>query len=164
MAAFLKLEGVDGQSPDDKHTKWIEIQSFSNNMMQTGAFGKDGSLTNSTVSLSEFSFQKEMDVATPTICEKLATGAKIDKCVVHFVAATGGNDSFVYAKYEFTPCIVAAYSVGGGTSAKPTESISIRFQTMRWEYTTYDEQTGGNTVRSGWDSGKNIKDTSNVSE
>ena len=26
--AFLKIEGIDGESTDDKHQKWIEILSY----------------------------------------------------------------------------------------------------------------------------------------
>ena len=39
--AFLKIDGVDGESTDDQHKKWIEVLSVSHRMTQqsTGTSG-----------------------------------------------------------------------------------------------------------------------------
>ncbi|MCU7860874.1 MAG: type VI secretion system tube protein Hcp, partial [Candidatus Thiodiazotropha sp. (ex Lucinoma kastoroae)] len=31
---FMKIEGVDGESTDDAHNKWIELLSFSHGVSQ----------------------------------------------------------------------------------------------------------------------------------
>ena len=33
--AFLKLDGIPGESQDDKHKEWIELHSFSMGIAQT---------------------------------------------------------------------------------------------------------------------------------
>jgi type VI secretion system secreted protein Hcp len=133
-------------------------------MSQNGTFGKDGSLNAASANVSEFVVTKEQDIASPTLCFKLVNGDKISTAVVHLQAATGGDTPVVYAKYEFTPCVISGYSVSGGGDQKPTESVSIRFNIVRWEFTPYDDQSAGTTVRGGWNVGTSAKDASNVSK
>ena len=35
--AFLKIDGIPGESSDDKHKDWIEILSYSHGVSQSGS-------------------------------------------------------------------------------------------------------------------------------
>ncbi len=45
--AFLKIDGIPGESTDDKHKDWIEILSFSHGLSQaaTGSRSSGGAAT-----------------------------------------------------------------------------------------------------------------------
>jgi type VI secretion system secreted protein Hcp len=161
--AFLKIDGIDGPSPDAEHKKWIELLSFNHSLTQSGSFGKDGQLTGGAPTINDFSIAKEQDVASPLIKEKLLHGTAIPTCIVHLTASIGTGAPHVFAKYEFTPCVVSSYSISGGADSKPMENVTFRFNIYRWEFTPYEGQEAKTTVRSGWDVGQGKKDSSNVS-
>ena len=66
--AFLKIDGIDGESTDKKHKNWIEILSYSHGMSQPSSIASGtGGLTAERVSMSDFSVMKVLDKASPTL-------------------------------------------------------------------------------------------------
>ena len=155
--AFLKIDGIDGPSPDGSHSNWIELLGFSHGLAQQGSFGKDGQLTGGAVDVHEITVNKELDIASPLINEKCCTGAAIKEVIIELTAATGDKHTFM--KYTFSPCVIASVVISGGAggSDKPSENVSFRFNTVKWEFTPYNGQTPGDAIRSGWDIGKGDK-------
>ena len=56
---FLKIEGVDGESTDDKHKGEIELESWSFGGTNPGSFSSGGGGGTGKVALSDFHFRQE---------------------------------------------------------------------------------------------------------
>ena len=65
--AFLKIDGIPGESSDDKHKDWIEILSFSHGLSQpaSGSRSSGGAASAERCNHSDFSIVKTLDKASP---------------------------------------------------------------------------------------------------
>jgi type VI secretion system secreted protein Hcp len=62
---FLKLDGIEGESKDDKHKNEIDVESWSWGETQTGASGFGGGGGAGKVSMQDFHFTMKMNKASP---------------------------------------------------------------------------------------------------
>ncbi|MCU7906097.1 MAG: type VI secretion system tube protein Hcp [Candidatus Thiodiazotropha sp. (ex Epidulcina cf. delphinae)] len=149
---FMKIEGIDGESTDDAHSKWIEIISFNHGVTQptSGASGTGGR-TGGRADFANFNAMKTIDNATPDLNIKCAKGEHIPKVEVELCLATGDKHTFM--KYTMEDCIVTSVIPGGtsGDESKPLEDISFAYGKVKWEYTPIDH-TGkpGSTTDRTW--------------
>ncbi|MCU7917458.1 MAG: type VI secretion system tube protein Hcp [Candidatus Thiodiazotropha sp. (ex Dulcina madagascariensis)] len=149
---FMKIEGIDGESTDDAHAKWIEIISFNHGVTQptSGASGTGGR-TGGRADFANFNAMKTIDNATPDLNIKCAKGEHIPKVEVELCLATGDKHTFM--KYTMEDCIVTSVIPGGtsGDESKPLEDISFAYGKVKWEYTPIDH-TGkpGSTTDRTW--------------
>ena len=159
---FLKIDGIDGESTDAGHPKWIELLSFSHGMHQTpsSVVSSAGGATGGRVNMQDFSIVKHMDSATPKLYEACCTGKhfpniKIDVC-------RAGGDKLKYMEFKFTNAIVSSARPGGsahGGDEVPVEEVSFNFGKIEWTYTHQKraDGSGGGNVSAGWDLEKNVK-------
>ena len=136
---FLKIEGIDGESSDDAHKKWIELLSFSHGVSQpvTGASGTGGR-TGGRADFQDFTITKTIDASTPDLNLHCANGKHIPKIEVELCLAT--EDKHVFMKYEMEDVIVSSISPGGTSDGgvKPLETVSFAYGSIKWEYTPID--------------------------
>jgi len=154
---FLKIEGIDGESTDDAHDKWIELMSFSHGVSQpVSGVSATGGRTGGRADFQEFSVVKTIDNATCDLNMKCAKGEHIPKIEVECCLATGDKHTFM--KYTLEDCIVTSVSAGGAQSdeVKPTEQASFAYGKIKWEYTPIDHtgKPGSATDRT-WNLEKN---------
>src|SRR5688572_14489207 len=71
---FLKIDGVDGESTDDKHKGEIDVESFSWGVTQTGTFSHGGGGGAGKVALQDFHFTMKVSKASPTLFLACASG------------------------------------------------------------------------------------------
>ena len=138
---FLKIEGIDGESTDDAHDKWIELESCSHGISQpvTGASGTGGR-TGGRADFQDLVITKSVDAATPDLCIACCSGKHIPKIEVEFCLAT--EDKHKFLKYELENVIVSSISSSGGGGeygSKPQETVSFAFGKIKWEYTPIDD-------------------------
>ena len=139
--AFIKLDGIPGDSSDDKHKEWINVLSFSTGMSQPATMVAKSSAgaAGGRVEFSEFSFIHYMDKASPKLFLNCANGTHIPNVVVHLCRATG--DKQKYLEYKLTDVIIASVRPGGssgGGEDVPLEEVSLTFATIEVIYTETD--------------------------
>lgn len=155
---FLKLDGIPGESTDDKHKGEIDLQSFSFGVSQGGTFSRGGGGGAGKASFQDFHFTKEMDKASPKLMLACATGDHIAKATL--VCRKAGGTQEEYLKIEFGDVLVSSYQVGGssGGGALPTDQFSLNYGKIEQEY---KEQTSkgslAGSVKAGWDLKANKK-------
>lgn len=150
---FLKIEGIDGESSDDKHQKWIEILSYSHGVSQpVSGVSATGGRTGGRADFQNMSISKTIDNATPDLNIKCAKGEHIPKVELELCLASGEKHTFM--KYTLEDCIVTSVQPGGsaGAEVKPLESVSFAYGKIKWEYTPIDHtgKPGSATDRT-WD-------------
>ena len=60
---FIQINGIPGESTDDKHKDWIEVQSYSHGVSQMGSGERStgGAATGGRCDHQDFSIVKGMD-------------------------------------------------------------------------------------------------------
>src|SRR4051794_13400535 len=79
--AFLKLEGIPGESLDKQYTEWIEVESFSWGVAQVttggGASSATGGAGAGKAAFQDLHFVTNFSKASPELFKRCATGEHI---------------------------------------------------------------------------------------
>jgi type VI secretion system secreted protein Hcp len=152
--AFLKIDGVDGESTRKGFEKQMEIQSFSlgaSNPSTIGAGGGGGGA--GKVSISSFNIMKRSDSASPKLFNTCCQGDHYPTAVVT-LNKSAGKAPIDFIKYEFEEVYVdnIQWSGASGGDDTPTESVSFSFAKITVTYTPQkaDGSKGSPAVGS-WD-------------
>jgi len=159
---FLKIDGIDGESSDSKHQKWIEILSYSTGMNQpvSAVASSAGGATSARVNMQDFNVVKFLDISSPKLAEACCTGKHFPSVTVELCRA--GGDKVKYMEYKLTNAIISSVSSGGtpkGGDEVPTESIAFNFGKIEWSYTQQKraDGAGGGNASAGWNLENNTK-------
>jgi type VI secretion system secreted protein Hcp len=151
--AFLKLDGVEGESTRKGFEKQIEIYSFSLGASNPTTIGAGGGGGAGKAQLSAFNLMKASDKASPVLFQKCCQGAHFPKATVTLHKA-GGNEAVDYLKYEFEKVYIESVQWSGSTGGddRPTESVSLAFGKVTVTFIPQTE-TGakGSPVVGSWD-------------
>lgn len=141
--AFLKIEGIDGDSTDDKHKSWMEIMAFNfaidRGISQSSSGG--GGMASGRPNWTQLEIVKTIDKSTPLLFKALAEAQAIKKVTLEL--CRGQKQKFM--QYVMEDCMISSYSPNGnpgGADELPTESVSIAFSSMEFIYTDTDQRTG----------------------
>ena len=139
---FLKIDGIPGESTDDKHKDWIEVTSYSSGVSQSasGATSTGGARTGGRCDHQDFSIVKTLDKASPTLDLTCCKGTHIKKVAVELCLAA--DTKAKYMEYIMEDVVISSVSVGGGGGGTPTESVKFNYGKMTWNYIQTDHQTG----------------------
>lgn len=152
--AFLKIDGIDGESTRKDFEKQIEILSFSwgaSNPATIGSAGAGGGA--GKASLSSFNLMKISDAASPGIFQACCKGKHFDKAKVTLRKA-GGEAPVDYLTYEFENVYIESvqWSGSSGGDDRPVESVSIAFGKVTITYTPQsDKGATASPVVASWD-------------
>jgi type VI secretion system secreted protein Hcp len=158
--AFLKLDGITGESQKDKHVGEIDLLSFSWGASNSTSVGTGTGPASGKVSMSDFSIMKSTDSSSPPLFQKCCDGSVIATGVVTLQKQTGAGGPIAYLVYNFTNVYVTSiqWSGSGGAGDTPMESVSFTFEVATADYTPQnDDGSAGNPVHGGWDIGQNVK-------
>lgn len=151
--AFLKIEGVEGESTRDGFEDQIEVLSFSWGASNPTSIGAGGGGGAGKASLSSFNVMKISDKASPGLFQACCSGKHFPKATVTLHKA-GGDEAVDYLTYEFEKVFVESiqWSGSSGGDDRPTESLSLAFGKVEITYTPQTE-TGakGSPVVASWD-------------
>jgi len=139
---FLKIDGIPGESTDEKHKDWIELMSYSHGVSQMagGDRSTGGAASGGRCDHQDLSIVKTLDKASPTLDLFCCNGTHIKNVVVELCRATGKKEK--YMEYKMEDVIISSVSIGGGGGGIPTESVSFNYGKMTWNYIQTDHQTG----------------------
>lgn len=150
--AYLKLEGIKGESIQPEHKGEIEIQSF-----QFGAANQADVVTGTgagtgSANMSGLNFSKKFDASSAELFQACCQGKHFDKATLSVYKAAG-DSALKYITFEmenvFVDNINWSGSDGGGI---PHESLNLVFSKILVTYVEQkpDGSAGGNHTGS-WD-------------
>ncbi len=148
---FLKLDGIKGESRDDKHKDEIDVLAWSWGMSQTGSMAQGGGGGTGKVNVQDLSVTKFIDKSSPTLMLKCAQGEHIKKGTL--VVRKAGGNPLEYVKIELDDIVIASVSTGGsGGEERLTENVSLNFAKVKVTYTPQkDDGSKDSEVEMGWD-------------
>lgn len=149
---FLKIDGIDGESKDDKHAGSIQLESFSFGATNQGSFAHGGGGGAGKVAMQDIHFVKQVDKASPVLFERCAKGDHIKSAKLTVRKAGGKQED--YLVMTFGDLLISSTSWGGnvGSPTGPTEQVSIAFTKVQTEYKEQKADGGlGPVSKGGWD-------------
>ena len=158
--AFLKLDGIKGESADAKHKGEIDIMSFSWGAAQTGVSATGGGGGAGKVHFQDIHFIKKTDASSPLLMLNCANGAHIKEG--NFVVRKAGGTQLEYLKIKLTDILVSSYKEHGSTSSSdsiPMEELTLNFAKVEYSYQPQgaDGKAQGGPILAGWDVKQNQK-------
>ena len=138
---YLQITGVNGESQAEGMTDYIELDSFSLGASSPADVGGKG-LSAGKPSLSDFSFTCAMDSASYQILKDLYNGQHIATSTFVGRKTGGGGTPYTYLQVIMSNCFITSHSTGGGSTGVPTQSVSIAYEQIEFQYYTQDTASG----------------------
>jgi len=141
-AGFLKFDGIDGESRDDKHQKWIDVLSMDWGKEQPGG-DPDRPMTAGGRSMAgqggpgSVTITKSMDASSPKLQQASTRGTHFRKVEIDASAPGEGSRSAVYT---LTNARVTSYRKKGSSTGTPVEQLSINYEKVTWTYDKPDKR------------------------
>jgi type VI secretion system secreted protein Hcp len=157
--AFIKIDGIEGESTDDKHQGWIEIQSYRSGHSQTisKTASSAGGATAERADFNTFAFSKLLDKSSPLLMSACAAGTHINEITIELCRA--GTDKIKFMEYKLKNSLISTVSTSSGdpNNSFPVELVKINFGKIEWCYIQQKRQGGwaSGNIAVGWDLQRN---------
>lgn len=130
---FLKIDGIEGESTDEKHKNEIELLSWSWGETNSGSSFHGTGAGAGKVSMQDFNFVMMMNKASPNLMKYCANGKHVPECVL--TCRRSGETQQEYLKITFSDVLISSYQTGGsGGDVIPVDQISFNFTEIKTEY------------------------------
>jgi type VI secretion system secreted protein Hcp len=150
---YLQIEGIKGDSTDSGHAGWIECEAVSWSISQpkSATSSTAGGHTAERAELSEISFHKSCDLASPILAQTCAGGKTIPRAKFEFWRADGQGERIKYYELELENVLIGHVAPSVGAGSIMSESVALKFSQVKWRYTQQKIAggAGGNTT-GGW--------------
>ena len=146
---FMDMEGVKGESQDQKHSKTIDVLAWSWGMAQSGTTHMGTGGGGGKVQVHDLSFTKYVDSATPQLMLFCANGKHLKKAELFIRRAAGEKaGGLEYLKITMEEIIISSLSTGGsGGEDRFTENVTLNFAKVKLEYTPQKEDGTKDAVK-----------------
>lgn len=156
--AYLQIDGIKGESADDKHKQWIEVFGVTGSVHQPRAatISTAGGHTTGRAELSNLTFKKLADLSSPVLKQHSAMGKTLPKAVFEFMRADGDGKPICYYKITLENVMVSGVTFDSGNGGTIVEQVHLAYSKIKWEYVKQSVRGGaeGNTL-GGWDCSAN---------
>ena len=138
---FIKLNGVKGESEDDKHKGENDVLAWSWGMSQSGTMHVGGGGGSGKASFQDLSITKWVDLGSVTLMQACSKGTHISDG--QLIVRKAGDKPLEYIKLDMKEILVSSVSTGGsGGEDRLTENVSLNFREWKMTYTP-QTKTGG---------------------
>jgi type VI secretion system secreted protein Hcp len=147
---FLKIDGIPGESTDDKHKGEIEVLSWSWGETQPASPSAGSGGGAGKVQMSDLTVGAHFSKASPQLLLTCATGKHVKSAVL--TARRSGKAQTDFLTFSLSDVLVSPYQTGGVSAEMPLDSISLSFSKIEVSYK--EQKTDGSlgpAIRVGWD-------------
>ncbi|MGH9895432.1 MAG: Hcp family type VI secretion system effector [bacterium] len=152
--AFLKIDGVDGESTRKGFEKQMEIESFNWGVANPVTIGSGtGGVGGGKATVTSFSVTKKSDKASAVLFQACLEGTHYPKALVTLNKA-GGKSPVDFLKYEFEKVYVENMNQSGASGGDDSalEQVSFVFGKVSMTYTPQNpDGTKGSPMVASWD-------------
>ena len=134
---FLDLDGIPGESQDEKFKNKIQLLSWSWGASNISSVAGTGGSGAGKVDLSDFSTMTFFDKSTPKFFKAITKGTHITKGTLS--AVKSGADGKPYLKVNFTEIFITGLQMSA-SSEVPSVSLSFTYNEIGIDYSIQDEK------------------------
>jgi type VI secretion system secreted protein Hcp len=151
---YLQIDGIKGESSDDKHKDWIECKSVSWGVKQpkSATASTGGGHTAERCEHQEVTIEKMADLASPILMQTCSAGRTIPKVKLEFMRADGQGVRIKYYEIQLENVLIGSVNSAVAAGDVMSEKVGLKFSQAKWTYTKQNigGGAGGNTT-GGWD-------------
>ncbi len=151
---YLQIDGIKGESADDKHRDWIECKSVSWEVHQpkSATSSTGGGHTAERCEHGDLVISKLTDLSSPVLLQTCSSGKTIPKARIEFMRADGQGERIKYFEIELENVLIGGVRPSIHEGDILSEHIGLKFSKVKWKYTQQKigGGAGGNTA-GGWD-------------
>lgn len=139
MAIFAKYDGIDGESVDSGHSKWIDILSVEWGAQRLVDNPTGGSRRRKSAEVEDLVMTFYYEKAAVKLLEKCLEGGVLPQLDIEFVAPFGGQHR-TYLKYKLENVLVTAHqfgAYGGVEDEPPIVQANVSFEEIKITYTEH---------------------------
>lgn len=155
---YLQIDGIKGESQDDKYKDWIELTSAEWGVIQprSATASTAGGHTAERCELRSISVTKLADLSSPILMQTCAAGKTLPKARLEFMRADGQGARIKYYEVELENVLIGSINQAAHEGGILQDSLGLKFSKVRWKYTQQKISggAGGNTA-GGWDAATN---------
>ena len=163
-AIYMKIGDIEGESTDDKHIGWIELDSFKCGVDNTtekksGEKGGTADINIGIGELQECTISKSTDSASAQLAQFAINGNSLGTDEIDFVEVAGGSEAgepITYLKYKLDRVFIKSWSTSGDADDRPTEEVAFYYNKIGFAYTPQGEDRPTPSNVMSWDNVKNI--------
>jgi type VI secretion system secreted protein Hcp len=151
---YLQIDGIKGESTDDRHKDWIECKSVSFGVEQpkSATASTGGGHTAERCEHQDIVFSKLADLSSPILLQTCSAGRTIPKARIEFMRADAQGERVKYFEIEIENVLIGAVSPSVHEGDILTEEVALKFSKIKWRYTQQKITGGaGGNTSGGWD-------------
>jgi type VI secretion system secreted protein Hcp len=151
---YLQIDGIKGESADDKHKDWIECKSVNWGVAQpkSATASTGGGHTAERCEHKDIVVSKLADLSSPILLQTCAAGKTIPKARIEFMRADGQGERVKYFEIEIENVLIGAVTPEVEEGDILSESVGLKFSKVKWKYTQQKVAGGaGGNTSGGWD-------------
>ena len=151
---YLYIDGIKGESADDRHKDWIECKSVSWSVDQpkSATASTGGGHTAERCEHSDIVISKLADLSSPILLQTCAAGKTIPRAKFEFMRADAQGERVKYYEIEIENVLIGAVSPAVQEGDILTEDVALKFSKVKWKYTQQKISGGaGGNTSGGWD-------------
>ena len=155
---YLHIDGIKGESADDRHKDWIECKSVSWAVEQprSATSSTGGGHTAERCEHHDVVITKLADLASPILLQTCSAGRTIPRAKLEFMRADAQGERVKYFEIELDNVLIGAVSPSVSEGDILTEEVGFKFSKVRWKYTQQRISGGmGGNTSGGWDLASN---------
>lgn len=144
---FLKIDGVPGESVDDKHAGEIDVLAWSWNISQSSDLAAGGGAGAARPQLRDLKVIKYADAATAALTSNALVGRVSPTATL--TIETDGPTPFVFLVIDMEDVMISRIAQGGSAGEdRLTESISLNYSKISITYTQQNADGSKGPVKS----------------
>ena len=155
---YLYIDGIKGESNDDRHKDWIECKSVSFGVEQpkSATASTGGGHTAERCEHHDILISKLADLSSPILLQTCSAGRTIPKAKFEFMRADAQGERVKYFEIEVENVLIGAVSPAVEEGDILTEDVALKFSKIKWKYTQQKISGGaGGNTSGGWDLASN---------
>jgi type VI secretion system secreted protein Hcp len=155
---YLYIDGIKGESTDDRHKDWIECKavSFGVEQPKSATASTGGGHTAERCEHRDIVLSKLADLSTPILLQTCSAGKTIPKARFEFMRADAQGERVKYFEIEIENVLIGAVSPSVQEGDILGEDVALKFSKIRWKYTQQKISGGaGGNTSGGWDLSSN---------
>ncbi|MEW6730063.1 MAG: type VI secretion system tube protein Hcp [Acidobacteriota bacterium] len=135
-SAFMKIEGLLGESRHEQHEGTIEVLDYHWSVAQprAAAASYGSAMTTERAHFGDLVIYKAIDISSPYLAQGCASGRHLEKA--HLSLTRAADESKVYMVYHIYDVIITSVRSGGRGYGEriPLEEVSFSYGKIEWEY------------------------------
>jgi type VI secretion system secreted protein Hcp len=131
---FLKLDGITGDSTDERHRGEIDISSYSQAFRNSANFGYGSGAGAGRVSCGDITVLKNIDRSSPDLIRQVVTGRHIRSGVISFQTSSDQRAADYYSVTLNDILVDAIEQVDPQGEARLYERLSLKARSFRFSY------------------------------